>query len=1723
VKKRSTFYVAALVVALVSGACDDRNSLDTSAPSPAQCKKDREALLESLLDPVACSTSESCPAGSHCASANQCRWECYSDSDCGGAGRCSCDGFCVKEERRGWSAKASVAECLRDMEMLSSLGNNERPCVLDEDCPFGSHCDQSSNTCEWHCLGSDHPDAGCSEGRTCDCRGLCVAPGARRTPPEKGPDAAVRVSPRALIFRPASAQALPIEIIAESPSAAVSLHVLEPFQIDVPSLSGDGNEATGKSVTIGAWEAAGESWKRQVWVRPVTDLVYEESPWKLDVVPEADAARSVTVLLGVAKAAAGSNVERRSYLGYATPLGAADASAMDNMLPIRAFAADPNRYLVLVDETRTLIPGKTLALDLESGGATTVSWLTDEQGTPRLTADISVTAPPVIDPNGAVRVPIRIALARLGGKLDFDLNLFPSEEIDLSDCGPDDHCSPAEHCEPVLSICVPGPQRAAAAEPGNFIVHEALRAWATQATWLETSSSLGAAQDFRFVEALSCHERSQTRAGVVGYSGLAPFGYGVGGTHSLRDIFKHSGDLNCEHGRFPKTFMLGLQRDAAQRGESAVLGTADIVRACLAELKRKPGRAQAWFEPETQCVSPERFFPALLAGLYGAVGASDPSSSTTRGFRHAQRLLSQWLELQSFLAIQAREESKLETAVPPAELTSATGEVFEPLVLEDVVRRIEEDLGILLDPLVSEALAELHPPVLRTLDYRGPRLPLAFWSFDERDTEGRHVVDVAGNRHLFLGHPYDREAKEGGVRPVDQWVDLPSGDVSLAAEGDLTISMWIEVPRGAARHANALWRYGTDEQDSVIVGLEPHPASSSAKRPFIQHGDRHSTSQRIRFPARLAEGERVHLAFVRDVVRREYSVFVNGVYGGFEHYPNAVPRMTGPVHGRLGLRSYADDYAYWDVLLTAEEIQELYQLGPSHGGGRDHPILSPGGEDRIWSTDLRSTDEQKVGLPVHIVEAATEYLRAAGQLASRSVGAVYAECYAGGPSAERENAQNGLARAARYGYALRGLAEHLYDRATIARRCTVSEQCSGLEGAVCSEYRGESVCAVNGAPSRTDVLWKERWAVGLNELASAQGAVLEATRTVAKCENPLGIDDGAIPLLFGDVQGNNSRFFASSDYLLQQFAKPAVEAAKEALAAARQAWVSQRNSEIQQLLGDTERQRRLEDLERHSANEVIRLCGLTEVDPLVVDDLFQSRVLDANNCFIDRTKPGCSGADPAGSCFRGEVGAAALQIYAAKKDVEIATEAAAAAEARYKLQSERCSAWQVRVNEDIEGMKKHEKRMRSLRMQRAAASAFGSFLSGIASGNAYGAFGGLAQAHATSLGAMMEDAQEEFNLHMQKRSLEEQISACFHEADMIKTQIDGEYLTVERASLSLTSAINQLVEGRARIAQALYEGAAAVNRESKRPLPTVRHHYWVNDAVSSYHTQFAWAKRVTYLSMLATEYELQQSLGLRRRALTAAKPDELNDVLLAVQQEQGARTINGRRPEESTLVLSLRDDILMLASRAEQGDGSRNWTAEKRFGALLADPALAVYSAEGEYLGQGIPLTLSPSGGLRHRCAERLWRVAATIQAAELHGSDPGKPLHLLKRNTFASQWCEGRGDGSQHQVGSVQPAFAALSGRGEAGRASGFTDASLRAWTNIARHQFYQDGYREGASEELAGRGLYGDYILLFPEAGLLEWTNDTQADFPASTVEDVLIRFDFLSVSDLPDLAQP
>jgi hypothetical protein len=144
------------------------------------CVRDLSALTQLLVTPQACVASSTCPKGSYCnSSTGACDWQCYTDSDCGTGGACTCLGQCLGSP--GSTPTTGDPACPRNRDLLLAPATKKRDCVFDEECPYGSRCDSGLHTCTWDCLATTDPTFGCGAGASCDCLGRCSVPGVTPT------------------------------------------------------------------------------------------------------------------------------------------------------------------------------------------------------------------------------------------------------------------------------------------------------------------------------------------------------------------------------------------------------------------------------------------------------------------------------------------------------------------------------------------------------------------------------------------------------------------------------------------------------------------------------------------------------------------------------------------------------------------------------------------------------------------------------------------------------------------------------------------------------------------------------------------------------------------------------------------------------------------------------------------------------------------------------------------------------------------------------------------------------------------------------------------------------------------------------------------------------------------------------------------------------------------------------------------------------------------------------------------------------------------------------------------------------------------------------------------------------------------------------------------------------------------------------------------------------
>lgn len=763
-----------------------------------------------------------------------------------------------------------------------------------------------------------------------------------------------------------------------------------------------------------------------------------------------------------------------------------------------------------------------------------------------------------------------------------------------------------------------------------------------------------------------------------------------------------------------------------------------------------------------------------------------------------------------------------------------------------------------------------------------------------------------------------------------------------------------------------------------------------------------------------------------------------------------------------------------ELYLDKTYVQGLQGLSVHTLRNPDHRVLPDNAHD------------ETVGLPVTLLQTTAAYLRLVDTYMQNRWAQTYGSCSMGSRSAPIFQQVRTVASAAlRINIALEALAEDLYQTAT----------CGGRRPCAHSE------------PLR----WDDAWKTARAELTAARLKLNVSLRDILGCQNPTGISDDNLPLYFGDVSGDNARFFAASDYLLEKWAGPAVIKAQSEEASARAAWIGLMHSNLQEDV-------RIDDLKARYGQTLSNLCGLTGIEATTVLDQFdpdKHGKLTVASCF---TTPACiDNPEPIARCYRGTLGEAALTIFAAKADVATSRASAAGAQERFDNQSQYCGRLQQQLNNDNRLSEAHRVQMRHLnlvktRLDQAETLVKNTGLLDNILSNGAPIAGAAVHVASLELGLEMYEADQDYRAAQAIVANDQKVQACFHEADQYRTSIAAAVQDVQRRLIDIESGVLHLANLRDTAQQNIADGLASVARESQRATPGTQYRYWISQASDSYMRDFAWAKRVTYLAMRAVEYELQVTLPVRSDILSATHPNQLDAALRTLRTQGATRTINNARPKPEPLVLSLRDDILHLSDQSGSTD-RRSWKPAQRFQHRLTSPQAAIYDTAGTYMGQAVSFTLM--GNAQNRCAERLWQVNAMLIGRFAANAASFAKVRLFKRNTFMSRWCQAHGPANEtYQVGSTQPftnLFATPDVAADAGKnlpaASSYSVAEVLARRDVPQLTFDDPSFVMGMSQELQGRGLYGDYILVFSPATLA-------AGIPLDGIEDVRLRFDFESV---------
>jgi len=280
---------------------------------------------------------------------------------------------------------------------------------------------------------------------------------------------------------------------------------------------------------------------------------------------------------------------------------------------------------------------------------------------------------------------------------------------------------------------------------------------------------------------------------------------------------------------------------------------------------------------------------------------------------------------------------------------------------------------------------------------------------------------------------------------------------------------------------------------------------------------------------------------------------------------------------------------------------------------------------------------------------------------------------------------------------------------------------------------------------------------------------------------------------------------------------------------------------------------------------------------------------------------------------------------------------------------------------------------------------------------------------------------------------------------------------------------------------------------------------WLDEDITAYHRHLAYARRLTYLALRAFEYEAQQTIGHRGETLTARRPDDLLAVVTAIEARNAPLAGElGLVVGDGKVVLSLRDEILGLfdvASSTHRLPGEPIVTPEAAFRSYLRSDSAKIFDASGGYLGQGVRFALKPGPWTEHSCAERIWRLTTSLQ---IDNPPTQHAMVLYQDNAFGSQDCRAA-------FGDVIASRAESSTNVLTGDTSAFTPPVSVTAVNVdgplgLDHETLRNR-PVGDIAGLAGRGLYGNYILLFPK--------ETWPAAQIAKVKDVLFRFDTVELT--------
>ncbi len=546
-------------------------------------------------------------------------------------------------------------------------------------------------------------------------------------------------------------------------------------------------------------------------------------------------------------------------------------------------------------------------------------------------------------------------------------------------------------------------------------------------------------------------------------------------------------------------------------------------------------------------------------------------------------------------------------------------------------------------------------------------------------------------------------------------------------------------------------------------------------------------------------------------------------------------------------------------------------------------------------------------------------------------------------------------------------------------------------------------------------------------------------------------------------------------------------------------------------------------------------------------------------CTDSRCEPRTGGSDDP-TCFMGALGEVAVSMRAASLDVRAARSRLDEMSAAYDIAMRSCIVSWLGDQEQLRALEAHNATVSTLAKVKLAADVAGNAAEatkdcatavdvvddavsfGVAGGIACGAAAvqQVAQSVSDGMQFAIDEAERQHEVTSARIEARTDYARCVTEAESNLVGVQTAALEIAAATEELAGLLVTFGNLKVDVRAALAEGADALRRERERTIRPMEIDFWLDERVEAYEASMRSARRALFLAVLAVEYEYQMSSAERAAVLESRSVSELRGVLDRLRAFVATGTVAGASPAEMHAVVSLRDHLLALTDQSERPAGWHRMSERERFRALLLDPRFAVYNRSGRYTGQRIPFRIVPSGELGLGatggiplltgldCAERVWSVGASLVGEDvLKGQSTLRTRIVIeKRNRFFSQWCDGRSE-PVFQYRATRPSRNLLadpladfsgvaSGVGgsfrEAAESDAFARARLQPLVGMSAADLDEVDVVPGASRELAGRGLYGEYALFLP----VEFLADEERDgIDLAAVDDVLLRIDYVSVA--------